>query len=60
MAAEPYTMTQGKMAVDASRLMEDGRYRHLPVVDDRTVSRLDFSGTGLDRLDEEIILKERL
>jgi CBS domain len=38
--------------------MEDGRYRHLPIVDDGKlvgiVSRYDFGGLELERLDEEI------
>jgi hypothetical protein len=39
------------------RLREDGRYRPLPIVEDRNVlgivSRFDFSGLELDRLDEK-------
>jgi hypothetical protein len=58
------TMPPGKMAIDALRLMEDGRYRHLPIVDDGKVvgivSRFDFSGIELDRLDEETGLWERI
>ena len=42
---------------EALRLMEAGRYRHLPIVDDgkvvEIVSRFDFSGLEQDRLDEE-------
>ena len=33
MTREPDTMPSGKTAIEALRLMEDGRYRHLPVVD---------------------------
>jgi CBS domain len=44
--------------------MEDGRYRHLPIVEDGKVigivSRFDFSGLELDRLDEETGLWERI
>ena len=44
--------------------MEDGRYRHVPVVDGGrvvgVVSRFDFSGIELDRLDEETGLWERI
>jgi hypothetical protein len=46
-----------KTAIEALRLMEDGRYRHVPVVEGSRVvgivSRFDFSGMELDRLDEE-------
>jgi hypothetical protein len=42
--------------------MEEGRYRHLPIIDDgkvvEIVSRFDFSGLEQDRLDEEIGLRE--
>ena len=33
MTREPDTMPPGKMAIEALRLMEHGRYRHVPVVD---------------------------
>lgn len=49
-------------AIDALRLMCDGGFRHLPVIDDGrivgVVSRNDFTGVELDRLDEEEQLKE--
>jgi len=64
MTPNPDTMPPGKMAIEALRLMEDGRYRHLPIVDDGKVvgivSRFDFSGIELDRLDEETGLWERI
>ncbi len=64
MTRNPTTMTPGKTAIEALRLMEDGRYRHLPIVDDGKVvgivSRFDFSGLELDRLDEETGLWERI
>jgi len=64
MTPRPDTMPSGKMAIEALRLMEDGRYRHLPIVDDGRVvgivSRFDFSGMELDRLDEETGLWERM
>ena len=64
MTPEPDTIPSGKMAIEALRLMEDGRYRHLPIVDDGRVvgivSRYDFSGMELDRLDEETGLWERI
>jgi hypothetical protein len=44
--------------------MEDGRYRHVPIIDDGKVvgivSRFDFNGIELDRLDEETGLWERI
>jgi CBS domain-containing protein len=64
MTPEPDTLPPGKIAIEALRLMEDGRYRHLPVVDDGKVvgilSRFDFSGLELDRLDEETGIWERI
>jgi CBS domain-containing protein len=64
MTRDPTTMPPGKTAIEALRLMEDGRYRHLPIVDDGKVvgivSRFDFSGLELDRLDEETGLWERI
>ena len=64
MTREPDTMPPGKTAIEALRLMEDGRYRHVPVVDGGRVvgivSRFDFSGFELDRLDEETGLWERI
>jgi CBS domain-containing protein len=33
MTREPDTMPPGNTAIEALRLMEDGRYRHVPVVD---------------------------
>jgi CBS domain-containing protein len=64
MTRDPDTMSPGKTAIEALRLMEDGRYRHLPIVDNGKVvgivSRFDFSGIELDRLDEETGLWERI
>ena len=64
MTRDPNTMPPGKTAIEALRLMEDGRYRHVPIVDDGKVvgivSRFDFSGIELDRLDEETGLWERI
>ena len=64
MTGEPDTMPPGKTAIEALRLMEDGRYRHLPIVEEGKVvgivSRFDFSGLELDRLDEETGLWERI
>lgn len=63
MTPDPNTMPPGKTAIEALRLMEDGRYRHLPIVDNGKVgivSRFDFNGMELDRLDEETGLWERI
>jgi CBS domain-containing protein len=64
MTPDPTTMAPGRTAIDALRLMEDARYRHLPVVGDGKVvgivSRFDFNGLELDRLDEETGLWERI
>src|SRR6516164_3906485 len=64
MTRNPTTMPPGKTAIEALRLMEDGRYRHVPIVDQGRVvgivSRFDFSGLELDRLDEETGLWERI
>jgi CBS domain-containing protein len=64
MTREPTAMPPGKTAIEALRLMQDGRYRHIPIVDEGRVvgivSRFDFSGLELDRLDEETGLWERI
>lgn len=64
MTANPRTMPPGRTAIEALRLMEDGRHRHLPIVDGEKVvgivSRFDFKGLELDRLDEETGLWERI
>jgi signal-transduction protein with cAMP-binding, CBS, and nucleotidyltransferase domain len=64
MTPDPDTMPPSQMAIEALRLMEDGRYRHLPIDEDDKVvgivSRFDFSGIELDRLDEETGLWERI
>jgi CBS domain-containing protein len=64
MTRDPDTMPPGKSAIEALRLMEYGRYRHVPIVNNGKVvgivSRFDFSGIELDRLDEETGLWERI
>jgi CBS domain-containing protein len=64
MTPDPDTMPPGKTAVDALRLMQDGGYRHLPIIEEGrivgVVSRGDFRGLELDRLDEETGLWERI
>lgn len=63
MTAHPDTIDSDAAAIDALRLMNDGGYRHLPVVDGGRivgiVSRGDFKGLELDRLEEETSLWER-
>jgi len=62
MTPDPVTITPDSRAIDALRAMCDGGFRHLPVVEDGriwgTVSRGDFKGMEIDRLDEEIHLYE--
>ena len=64
MTRDPDTIPPGRTAIEALRLMEGGRYRHVPIVDGSKVvgivSRFDFSGIELDRLDEETGLWERI
>jgi CBS domain-containing protein len=64
MTSKPDTMPPGRTAIEALRLMGDGRYRHVPIVDEGRVvgivSRFDFSGIEPDRLDEETGLWERI
>jgi len=64
MTPEPDTMPPGKTAIEALRMMWEGGYRHIPVVDDGkvigVVSRGDFRGAEQDRLDEETGLWERI
>ena len=64
MTPNPRTMPPGKKAIEALRLMEDARHRHVPIVEEGRVvgivSRFDFKGIELDRLDEETGLWERI
>lgn len=64
MTRDPTSMPPGKTAIEALRLMQDGHYRHVPIVDNGKVvgivSRFDFSGLEVDRLDEETGLWERI
>lgn len=57
-------MTPSHTAIEALRLMQDARCRHLPIVHEGKVvgivSRGDFRGLELDRLDEETGLWERM
>jgi CBS domain-containing protein len=62
MTRKPVTITPDSSAIDALRAMNDGGFRHLPIIDNGkvlgVVSRSDFTGTEIDRLDEEEHLKE--
>ena len=57
MTPNPVTITPDHRAIDALRTMCDGGFRHVPVVDGKAiwgvVSRGDFTGMELDRLEEE-------
>lgn len=64
MTQRPETMSPDKTAIEALRLMWDGGFRHIPVVDRGkllgVVSRGDFKGVERDRLDEERELWEHM
>jgi CBS domain-containing protein len=64
MTRNPECLAPGHSAIDALRLMQDVRCRHLPIVKDGRVigivSRGDFRGLEQDRLDEETGLWERI
>ena len=64
MTANPVAMTPDKAAIDALRLMWDGGFRHVPLVDDGKIvgiiSRGDFESGEQLRLDEERQLWEHM
>ena len=64
MTPSPHSLTPECTAIEALRLMRDGGFRHVPVLRDGVVagvvSRGDFRGLELDRLDEETGLWERI
>jgi len=64
MTPDPRTIAPDRTAIDALRMMNDYGFRHLPVVrDDKIVgivSRGDFTGTELDRVEGETLLWERI
>jgi CBS domain-containing protein len=64
MTRKPATMPPRSTAIEALRLMRDGGFRHVPVVQDGAVvgvvSRGDFRGLEQDRLDEETGIWERM
>jgi CBS domain-containing protein len=57
MTPNPVTITPDSSAIDALRAMSDGGFRHVPVIENGSicgvVSRGDFTGIEIDRLDEE-------
>jgi CBS domain-containing protein len=62
MTPNPVTITPESRAIDALRAMCEGGFRHIPVVENGRiwgiVSRGDFKGMEIDRLDEETHLLE--
>lgn len=64
MTPSPDTMSPDQTALDALRLMWDGGFRHVPVVQDGkilgVVCRGDFTGLEEERLDEERNLWEHM
>jgi CBS domain-containing protein len=64
MTPNPDTISADRKAIEALRLMDDARYRHLPVVRDgevvAVVSRRDFSGAEKARLDDETAVWDRI
>lgn len=64
MTYNPDTMTPNHTALEALRLMQDARCRHMPIVASGRivgiVSRGDFRGSEQDRLDAETGLWERI
>ena len=64
MTRKPATLPPGHTAIDAMRIMRDGGFRHVPIVENGVVigivSRGDFRGLELDRLDEETGIWERM
>lgn len=62
MTPNPTTIAPDSRAIDALRAMSDGGFRHLPVLEEGRiwgiVSRGDFTGMEIDRLDEETHLWE--
>jgi len=64
MTPHPVSIRPEDKAIDALRAMNDGGFRHIPVVERGrivgVISRADFKGTEIDRLDEEEALAERI
>jgi CBS domain-containing protein len=57
MTRNPHTMPPGRAAIEALRKMQDCGCRHVPIVENGkilgVVSKADFRGVEVDRLDEE-------
>jgi CBS domain-containing protein len=64
MTPNPRTIAPDRTAIDALRAMSDGGYRHLPILGNGEilgiVSRGDFKGIELERLEDEAHLWERI
>lgn len=64
MTPDPATIAPDTLAIDALRLMQEGGYRHLPIVDDGRlvgiVSRKDFRHDEEQEIEQEKQLWERL
>jgi CBS domain-containing protein len=64
MTSDPSSLSPSHTAIEALRLMQDARCRHLPIVHEvrvvGIVSHGDFRGIEQDRLDEETGLWERI
>ena len=64
MTADPDTVSPRQLAVDALRLMREGGYRHLPVLDGGRVvgvlSQRDFYGDEITCVDDQYELWQRL
>ena len=62
MTKMPVTLTPEASAIEALRAMNDGGFRHVPIISNGrilgVVSRSDFTGVEIDRLEEEEHLKE--
>ena len=64
MTCDPVTMAPEHLAIDALRLMQDGGFRHLPIVAEGKAVGIaahgDFRGLERARLEEETGLWERI
>ncbi len=64
MTADPDTVGPQQLAVDALRLMREGGYRHLPVLDQGRIvgvlSQRDFYGDEITCVDDQYELWQRL
>lgn len=64
MTRDPITVPPARSAIDALRLMHDAGCRHIPITEDGKVvgivSKADFRGIEVDRLDEETGFWERI